>query len=111
VPVGACNPTQRHGMSLESPSVFYARYTTQIAVKAGHYFAVYRDAIRTLWQVLRAPDRWTCTDLAIPPPHGEKLDILGLYRTTSGGEAAVTRVLREAEARARTVAMRSRRHC
>jgi len=52
--------------------------------------------------VLRAPDRWTYTDLAIAPPGDDELDTLDLYQATSGGEAAVARVRRDDAARART---------
>jgi hypothetical protein len=94
---------RRYGMPLESPILFYARYVAETTTKAWHYLAAYRDARRTLRQVLRAADRWTYTDLAIAPPHEDELDRLDLYRATSGGEAAVARVRREAEARARVV--------
>ena len=47
--------------------------------------------MRTLRQVLRAPDRWTYSDLAIAPPQDDELDTLDLYHATSGGEAAVAR--------------------
>jgi hypothetical protein len=92
---------RRHGLRLESPVVFYARYAAETAVKAWHYMAVYRDAMRTLRHGLRAPDRWTYTDLAIAPPHADELDTLDLCHATSGGEAAVARERREAAARAR----------
>jgi hypothetical protein len=60
--------------------------------------------MRTLRQVLRAPDRWTYSDLGIAPLRDEELDTLDLYHETSGGVAAVARVRREAEARARVAA-------
>jgi hypothetical protein len=86
--------------------VFYARYAAETAVKAWHYLAVYREAMRTLRQVLRAPDRWTYSDLAIAPPRDDELDVLDLYHTTSGGVAAVARVRHEAEVRARVAVAR-----
>jgi Radical SAM superfamily len=93
---------RRYGMPLENPVVFYARYAAETAAKAWHYLAVYRAALRTLRQVLRAPDRWTYTDLAITPAREDELDSLDLYHATSGGKTAIARVRREAKARART---------
>ena len=97
---------RRHGMRIENPVLFYPRYAAEILVKLWHYVAVYRDAMRTLRQVLRASDRWTYTDLAIAPPREDELDTLDLFHATSGGEAAVARVRREAEARARVAVAR-----
>ncbi len=94
---------RRHGMKLESRFVFYPRYAAEIMAKAWGYLAVYRDAMRMLRQVLRAPDRWSYTDLAIAPPRDDELDTLDLYHATSGGEAAVARVRREATARERAL--------
>jgi len=93
---------RRFGMKIESPLVFYPRYATETVVKAWRYLAVYRRAMRDLKQVLRAPDRWTYTDLAIEPPREDELDTLDLYQVTSGGEAAVARQRRDDLARART---------
>jgi Radical SAM superfamily len=95
---------RRHGMALENPVVFYARYAAETVTKAWGYLGVYRDAMRTLRQVMRAPDRWSYTDLAIAPPEDDELDTLDLYHATSGGEAAVARVRREAASRARALA-------
>ena len=92
---------RRHGMPIESRFVFYPRYLAETVVKAWRYLSVYRDAMRTLKQVLKAPDRWTYTDLAIAPPREDELDTLDLYNVTSGGEAAVARVRQEDAARAR----------
>ncbi len=94
---------RRHGMPLESRFVFYPRNAVETVAKAWGYLAVYRDAKRTLRQVLRAPDRWSYTDLAIAPPRDDELDTLDLYHATSGGEAAVARVRREASARERAL--------
>ena len=96
---------RRHGMPLESRFVFYPRYAAETVAKAWGYLAVYRDAKRTLRQVLRVPDRWNYTDLAIAPPRDDELDTLDLYHVTSGGEAAVARQRRDDMARARTAAV------
>jgi hypothetical protein len=92
---------RRHGTPIESRIVFYPRYLAEIAVKAWRYLSVYRESMRTLKQVLRDPDRWSYTDLAIAPPREDELDTLDLYQATSGGEAAVARVRRDDAARAR----------
>jgi Radical SAM superfamily len=92
---------RRHGMPIESRFVFYPRYFAETVIKACRYLSVYRAAMRTLKQVLKAPDRWTYTDLAIAPPRDDELDTLDLYQVTSGGEAAVARVRYEDAARAR----------
>jgi hypothetical protein len=96
---------RRYGMKLERRLVFYPRYAAETVVKAWRYLGVYRSAMRTLKQVLRAPDRWTYTDLAIAPPRADELDTLDLYHATSGGEAAVARVRRDDVARARAAAV------
>jgi hypothetical protein len=95
---------RRHGMPLERRVVFYPRYAGATLAKAWRYLAVYREARRTLREVLRSPDRWTYTDLAIEPPREDELETLDLYHATSGGIAAVDRVRREAQARARVAA-------
>jgi hypothetical protein len=92
---------RRHGMKIESRFVFYPRYAAEIAVKAWRYLSVYRASMRMLKEVLRAPDRWTYSDLAIAPPLADELDTLDLYHATRGSEAAVARVRREDAARAR----------
>jgi hypothetical protein len=92
---------RRHGMPLESPLVFHPRHAAQTLLKAWRYLAVYRDARRALKQVLRAPDRGSYTDLAIATQREDEFDALELYHATTGGQAAVDRVRREAAARAR----------
>jgi hypothetical protein len=92
---------RRHGMPIENRFVFYPRYFAETVVKACRYLSVYRGAMRTLKEVLKAPDRWSYTDLAIAPPREDELDALDLYNVTSGGEAAVARVRQEDAARAR----------
>ena len=92
---------RRHGMPIENPLVFYPRYAAEIMVKAWRYLSVYRSSMRTLKEVMHAPDRWTYSDLAIAPPRADELDTLDLYQVTSGGEAAVARVRKEDAARAK----------
>ena len=44
---------------------------------------------------LKAPDRWTYSDLAIAPPEADEFDALDLYHATTGGEAALARKKRD----------------
>ena len=91
-------------MKIESRFVFYPRYAAEIVVKAWRYLGVYRRAMRDLKQVLRAPDRWSYTDLAIAAAREDELDTLDLYQVTSGGGAAVVKARRDEAARVRTAA-------
>ncbi len=79
---------------------FHARRAAEIGDKARHYWAVWRRMQTILKEVLAAPDRWEYRDLAITPPAVNEFDNLGLYRLTSGGEAAVARKRRDDRARA-----------
>jgi hypothetical protein len=79
---------------------FHARRAAEIGDKARHYWAVWRRMQTILKEVLAAPDRWEYRDLAITPPAVDEFDNLGLYRLTSGGEAAVARKRRDDRARA-----------
>ncbi len=92
---------RRYGMKVESRLVFYPRYGAEIVSKAWRYLGVYREARRTLREVMEAPDRLAYTDLAITPPAEDEFDSLDLFQVTSGGGAAVSRARRDAEARAR----------
>ena len=82
---------RRHGMKIEHPLLFYPRYFAETAVKAWRYLLVYRSSMRMLKEVLRAPDRWSYSDLAIAAPDADEFG-LDLYRETAGGDAAVARV-------------------
>jgi hypothetical protein len=95
---------RRSGLTPESPFVFYPRYLGEIVVKAWGYWSVYRRAKATLDEILRAPDRWTYSDLSITPPRDEDFDSLDLYQRTSGGEAALARKRREDTLRAKASA-------
>ena len=92
---------RRYGMPLQSRAVFYPRYAAETAVKAWHYFQLYRATKRDLKRVLEASQRGTYIDMAIEPARAEELDTLELYQATSGGEAAVAKVRREAALRER----------
>jgi hypothetical protein len=51
---------------------------------------------------LKAPDRWTYSDLAIAPPRSDEFEALDLYHQTTGGEAALARKYRDDDIRARS---------
>jgi hypothetical protein len=93
---------RRHGMKLENPFVFSARYWGGTAIKAWRYLKVYRQCKAMLDAALKAPDRWTYSDLAIAPPKADEFDALDLYHATTGGEAALKRKHRDDAIRAKT---------
>jgi Radical SAM superfamily len=86
---------RRHGMAIEEPFPFYARYLKDLAVKARGYWSVYWRCKKILWEVKRAPDRWSYTDVAISPPPENEFEVLDLYHATTGGEAALMRKRRD----------------
>jgi hypothetical protein len=93
---------RRSGTKLENPLVFYARYWGGTALKAWGYFRIYRRCKAMLDAALKAPDRWTYSDLAIAPPDADEFDALDLYHATAGGEAALKRKYRDDAIRAKT---------
>ena len=92
---------RRRSMAIENPLVFYARYWGGTAIKAWRYFRVYRRCKAMLDAALKAPDRWSYTDLAIAPPQADEFDALDLYHQTTGGEAALARKYRDDAMRAK----------
>jgi hypothetical protein len=95
---------RRHGLPLENPIAFYARYWGGTALKAWQYFRVYRRCKAMLDAALKAPDRWSYSDLAIAPPEADEFDALDLYHATTGGEAALKRKYRDDAIRGRNAA-------
>jgi hypothetical protein len=93
---------RRHGMKIENPFVFYARYWGGTALNLWHYARVYLRCKAMLDAALKAPDRWTYSDLAIAAPQADEFDALALYHATTGGEAALQRKYRDDAIRART---------
>ena len=91
---------RRHGLPIESPFVFYARYAAEVVGKAWRYWAVYWRFKAMQDEALAAPDRWTYSDLAIAPPEADEFDALDLYHATTGGEAALARMRRDDAIRA-----------
>jgi Radical SAM superfamily len=86
---------RRPGLPLETPLRFYPRYFGETLVKFWRYWLVYRQYKAILDEALKAPDRWSYTDLAIAPPKSDDFDVLDLYHATSGGEAALARMRRD----------------
>jgi hypothetical protein len=91
---------RRLGMKRENPIAFYARYWGGMAMKAVNYARVYLRCKAMLKKALKAPDRWTYSDLAIAPPKSDEFDALDLYHQTTGGEAALKRKYRDDAIRA-----------
>ncbi len=92
---------RRHGMQIENPLVFYPRYWGGIALKFFKYARVYLRCKKMLDAALKAPDRWSYSDLAIAAPKADEFDALDLYHVTTGGEAALQRKYRDDAIRAK----------
>jgi hypothetical protein len=86
---------RRPSLKRENPFVFYARYWGGLPVKAVKYLRVYLRCKAMLKAALKAPDRWTYTDIAIAPPKADEFEALDLYHETTGGEAALKRKYRD----------------
>jgi hypothetical protein len=95
---------RRDGLPLESRFVFYPRYLAETIVKAWRYWSVYRRARAILEDVLKAPDRWSYTDISTTPPREDEFDRLELYHQTRGGEEALARKRRDDALRTRNAA-------
>jgi hypothetical protein len=91
---------RRHGLPLENPLMFYAKYWGGTAIKVWQYARVYLRCKAMLTAALKAPDRWTYSDLAIAAPKADEFDALDLYHATTGGEAALKRKYRDDAIRA-----------
>ena len=92
---------RRRGLPLENPLAFYAKYWGGMAIKAVKYLGVYLRCKAMLDAALKAPDRWSYSDLAIAPPKADEFDALDLYHATTGGEAALKRKFRDDAIRAK----------
>jgi hypothetical protein len=82
---------RRRGLPIESALVFYPRYWLDTARKAYYFLRGYLTTRKMLNAALKAPDRWTYSDLAIAPPKADEFDVLDLYHATSGGEDELAR--------------------
>jgi len=103
---------RRHGLPIENPLLFYAKYWGGSALKFFKYARVYLRFKAMLDRALKAEDRWTYSDLAVAPPKADEFDTLEMYHATAGGEEALKRKKRDEAIRAKTHAhdaVRSRR--
>lgn len=91
---------RRFGSKIESPFIFYPRYSWETVKKAWGYLLVYRRFRAMLHEVLTAPDRWSYSDIAIAPLQQDEFEHLSLYHETTGGEAALARKTRDDAIRA-----------
>ncbi len=82
---------RRSGRKLESPLVFYPRYWGGTALKAVKYLTFFLKTQSIIKAVLKAPDRYSYSDIAIEPPKDDEFEQLSLYHATTGGEAALMR--------------------
>jgi hypothetical protein len=92
---------RRSGMPLENPLLFYARYWGGTVRNAWGYFKVWRQTKAMLDAALKAPDRWTYSDIAIAAPKADEFETLEMYHATAGGEAALARKYRDDAIRTR----------
>jgi hypothetical protein len=92
---------RRAGLPIEHPLVFYPKIAAEILMKAGRYARMIRQAYRIYRRVERDPAKASYTDLAITPPNADELETLAMFTETSGGEAAVAKMRRADELRAR----------
>ncbi len=93
---------RRSDLPRENAIVFYARYWGGTALKAWRYLRVYLRCRAMLNAALKAPDRWTYSDLAIAPPGTDEFETLDLYHATAGGEGALARKKRDESIRSKT---------
>lgn len=93
---------RRVGMELESPFVFYPRYWGETLAKAWKYWRYYASTNKDLKAVMRDPERYNYTDIAIAPPQDDEFENLELYHATTGGEAALARKKRSDSVREQT---------
>ena len=92
---------RRHGMPLENPVRFYARYAGELVGKLWTILRFHVRCRKILGEVLNAPDRWTYADVATTRPQAEEFASLDLYNATRGGEQAMARERRAITAAAR----------
>ena len=91
---------RRASLPRENPLVFYTKYWGGIVVTAANYLRIYLRCKALLKKALNAPDRWSCSDLAIAAPKADEFEALDLYHATTGGEAALARKHRDDAIRA-----------
>jgi radical SAM superfamily enzyme YgiQ (UPF0313 family) len=88
---------RRHGMPLENPLVFYARYAWEIVTKHARFVPIYLRYRRTLARVMQ--DTAAYSDVATAPVRAGEYEELEIFRSTHGGQAAVDKLRKRAVAR------------
>jgi len=88
---------RRHGMPLENPLVFYAKYAWEIVAKHARFLPIYLRYRRTLARVMK--DSMPYTDTAMTPVKAGEYEELDLFKSTHGGKVAVEKLRKRAAAR------------
>ena len=89
---------RRHGMPIENPLVFYARYAASELRNIGSMLLTYRRLRRSLKAIWSDPKRFAYRDVAITPPDLDELS-LSLYAETRGTAAAIEKDKRQQDIR------------
>jgi hypothetical protein len=87
---------RRHGMPLENPVTFYARYVLTEARAYGSMLWTYAKLKRRLKKIWTDPARRAYRDTAITPPAADEMS-LGIYAETRGTSAEIAREKRQQE--------------
>jgi hypothetical protein len=88
---------RRHGMPLENPLVFYAKYAWEIVAKHARFVPIYLRYRRTLARVMR--DATPYSDVATAPVRAGEYEDLEIFTSTQGGRAAVDKLRKRAVSR------------
>jgi len=88
---------RRHGMSLESPLVFYPRYAKELVVRYGRVAIDLLRLERIRRRVLKDPQRYAYMDQALTPVTAEETETLELFSHNAGARDEVVRTRRIAE--------------
>ncbi len=88
---------RRHGMPVENPFMFYARYAWENVAKYARFVPIYLRYRRTLARVMQ--DSTPYTDTAMTPVQSGEYEELELFSATHGGKIAVEKLRKRAVAR------------
>jgi radical SAM superfamily enzyme YgiQ (UPF0313 family) len=88
---------RRHGMPLENPLVFYARFAWENLCKYARFVPIYLRYRRTLARVMG--DSTPYTDTAMAAVKAGEYEELELFKSTHGGKIAVEKLRKRAVAR------------
>ncbi len=88
---------RRHGLPLENPLVFYARYAWEMVAKHARFLPIYLRYRRTLARVMKDPTPYT--DTAMTPVKPGEYEELEIFKSTHGGQTAVDKLRKRAAAR------------